>query len=241
MTEPLPPGAFAKALQSKRASERRRRWIVRGTAAGLVLLLAVGAWLVYFSPVLETQEVVVRGTDLLDPADVLDAARVETGVPLARQDVDAITARVEELAPVRVATVSRDLPHTVTIAVEERTAVFQRERQGRWDWVDSDGVVFQTTDDAQEDLLEVTTSSTDQRLLADAATVARWLPAELRPDVVRMTAEAVDRVTVTLVGDRTVVWGSAEESELKSEVLSALLWVDATVYDVSAPRHPTTR
>ncbi len=241
MTEPLPPGAFAKALQSKRASERRRRWILRGSIAALVVLLGAGAWLVFFSPVFETRDVAVEGTALLTPDDVLEAAAVETGVPLARQDVDGIETRVEELAPVRDATVSRSLPHTVEIAVEEREVVYQRERKGRWEWVDADGVVFRTLDDPKWGVLRVTTSSTDQRLLRDAATVAHWIPAEVRPETWRMTAEAVDRITLTLTGGRTVVWGSAEESELKSEVLSALLSVEATVYDVSAPRHPTTR
>ena len=57
-----------------------------------------------------------------------------------------------------------------------------------------------------------------------------------------MTAEAVDRITLTLEGGRTLVWGSAEESELKAEVAAALFAsVEAEVYDVSAPRHPTTK
>lgn len=241
MTDPLPPGAFAKALQSKRASERRRRWIVRGSIAGLVILLGVGGWLVFFSPVFETQEIVVEGAGLLSADDVRTAASVETGIPLARQDIDAITARVKDLAPVQDATVTRDLPHTITITITERRVVYQRERKGAWDWVDAEGVVFHHTDSADPDILRVTTSSTEQRLLADVATVAHWIPAEILPEVVRMTAEAVDRITITLDGDRTVVWGSAEESDLKSEVLSALLSVDATVYDVSAPRHPTTK
>lgn len=240
MTEPLAPGAFAKALQSKRASQRRRRWIVRGTAVGLVLLIAAGVYLVFFSPVLETRDVTVEGTSLLTVDDVLGAAAVETGVPLALQDTDAIEARVEDLPPVREATVSRDLPNTVAIEVTEREVAYQRERQGRWDWVDEEGVVFRTVDRQSGDILQVTTSTDDERLLRDAATVANWIPAEVRPEVWRMTAEAVDRITLTLTGGRTVVWGSAEESELKSEVLSALLSVDATVYDVSAPRHPTT-
>ena len=39
-----------------------------------------------------------------------------------------------------------------------------------------------------------------------------------------------------------MVWGSADESETKAEVLETLLaTVQAQVYDVSAPDSPTTR
>ena len=41
---------------------------------------------------------------------------------------------------------------------------------------------------------------------------------------------------------RTVVWGSAEESDTKAEVLATLLaTVQAQTYDVSVPSKPTTR
>ena len=71
------------------------------------------------------------------------------------------------------------------------------------------------------------------------AVVAAAIPDALRPEVVRLTAEAVDRIALVLDGDRRLVWGSAEESELKAEVAAALFAsVDAEVYDVSAPATP---
>ena len=101
MREALPPGEFAKALQKKRMSERRRRWILRGSLAAAVVLLLVGGWLAFFSPVFETRAVVVEGTSLLTVDQVTAAAAVEMGVPLLRQDVAAITERVRALTPVR--------------------------------------------------------------------------------------------------------------------------------------------
>ncbi|WP_226997259.1 hypothetical protein [Tessaracoccus aquimaris] len=67
------------------------------------------------------------------------------------------------------------------------------------------------------------------------------LPGNVKGDIESFSAKAVDRISFTLSGDREVVWGSAEESELKGQVLSALLSVEASVYDVSAPRDPITR
>ena len=75
---------------------------------------------------------------------------------------------------------------------------------------------------------------------ADIATVVTHLPEAVRADMVSMSAEAIDSITVKLSGKRTVEWGSADDSELKGQVLSALLSTDARAYDVSAPLHPTT-
>lgn len=242
MTEALPPGQFAKALKQKRLSERRRRWILRGSLAGALVLLLVGGWLAYFSPVFETRAVVVEGTTLLTVDQVTAAAAVELGVPLLRQDVAAVTERVRALAPVRDVVVSLRAPNTVAVEVTEREAAFQRRREGEWDWVDADGVVFHRTADPRPDTIQVTTSSTDERLLRDIAVVAAHIPEPLLPELRRISADAVDAITLVLEGNRTMVWGSAEESELKAEVAAALFQsVEARVYDVSAPRHPTTK
>jgi len=56
-----------------------------------------------------------------------------------------------------------------------------------------------------------------------------------------LQASAVDQIQVQLSDGDTVVWGSAEQSQLKAQVLSVLLSQEASVYDVSAPHAPTTR
>lgn len=58
----------------------------------------------------------------------------------------------------------------------------------------------------------------DDELRRDIATVAANIPDDLRPQVSLLTAEAVDRIDFTLSDDREIVWGSAEESQLKGDV-----------------------
>lgn len=241
MTQPLPPGAFAKALQDKREAERRRRWIIWGSVAGLVVVLGVGIWLALFSPVFAARQVVVDGTELLTPEQVTEAAAVEFDVPLLRQDTEAIAQRVRDLAPVLDVEVHRDLPDTVRIDVTERELVYQLVRDEAVSWVDRDGVVFNTTPKPTAGVVQVKSDDADDRLRRDIATVVANIPDDLRPQVSLLTAEAVDRIGFTLSDDREIVWGSAEESQLKGDVLAALLDVEAKVYDVSAPRHPTTK
>lgn len=241
MTQPLPPGAFAKALQDRREAERRRRWIIWGSVAGLVVVLGVGIWLALFSPVFAARQVVVNGTDLLTPEQVTEAAAVELDVPLLRQDTEAIAQRVRDLAPVLDVEVHRDLPDTVRLDVTERELVYQLVRDEAVSWVDRDGVVFNTTPKPTAGVVQVKSDDADDRLRRDIATVVANIPDDLRPQVSLLTAEAVDRIGFTLSDDREIVWGSADESQLKGDVLAALLDVEAKVYDVSAPRHPTTK
>lgn len=243
MTDALTPGEFAKALQERRDAERRRKLWLGGGLGALVLLVALGGYLVFFSPVLAAQQVTVEGTSLLTADEVRSTAQVALGEPLLTQDLGAVTQRVENLPAVRSADVSRQLPDTVAIAVVERAASYLRERDGGFDWVDPEGVAFhRTAEPIEGELLALVADVEDpQRLLADAATVADNVPPDVRAEVVSIQAEAVDRISLVLDGGRTVVWGSAEESPLKAEVLATLLSVEAEIYDVSAPGHPTTR
>ena len=52
----------------------------------------------------------------------------------------------------------------------------------------------------------------------------------------------VDQITLVLRDQRQVLWGSAEESELKAQVVDKLLAAQrAPYYDVSVPGNPTYR
>lgn len=240
MTQPLPPGVFAKALQERRVRQRRRRVIGWSVGGGLLLLVVALVYAGWFSPWLTAQRVEVHGTSLLTPDEVVQAAEVKMGVPLLSQDLAAVRGRVAALPEVRDVTVGTQFPETVVIDVTERVVVYQRARDGGVDWVDSDGVVFRHTDDPTG-VIQVETDTDDQRLLADVATVVLALPDDVSAKVRSFQADAVDQIEFHISGGRTVVWGSADESDLKAQVLTALLTVDASVYDVSAPLHPTTK
>lgn len=240
MTQPLAPGAFARALKSKRDSERRRRRLISGILGGVAALALLTGYVLWFSPLLATRQVEVSGTSLLTADQVRTAADVELGVPVLRQDTGAIEERVRSLAQVRDVSVARALPATIVINIEERALVYQLVGQGAVQWVDSDGVVFGSSAAATEGIIQVTSKAPDDRLRADIATVVSNLPDTVHGQVSAFDAPAVDRISFELADGRRVVWGSAEESELKAEVLAALLSVDAKVYDVSAPRNPIT-
>ena len=109
--------------RSSRARKRRsrRRKALAFLVIVLVLALIGGSlWAMYFSTVLVTKRVNVVGTHNLAPAQVSLAAQVPLGVPLARQDLDAIGERTTTLPAIEAATVTRDWPSTITVTVVER-------------------------------------------------------------------------------------------------------------------------
>ena len=77
--------------------------------------------------------------------------------------------------------------------------------------------------------------------MKDVATVVSAVAPVLGERITLLQASAVDRIEIQLSDGDTIVWGSAEQSQVKAQVLSVLLSQEASVYDVSAPHAPTTR
>ncbi len=239
--------ADASTVRSRRRFARRqwaRRWLNWKPVLALLLVgasIAGAVWLFLFSSVLAVADVEVTGARTLDSAQVRDVAAVPDGEPLARVDLDAVRARVEALAVVRSAEVTRQWPDRVLVAIEERVAVAVVEIGGRTRGMDAQGVVFRDYAKAPPGLPEVRTSpETPRDALAEAAQVVEALPETLTRRVAHVEAVTVDQISLVLRDGRTVVWGSAEESDEKAKVLGPLLGVDAKTYDVSVPGQPTT-
>lgn len=241
MNQPLAPGAFARALQNRRATDRRRRWLFWGIGGAILAVTGLLIYLLGFSSLFATRTVAVEGVALLTTEQVEEAAAVPLGTPLLRQDTDAIEERVLSLPPAEKVRVERRLPGTIAITVTERTLAYQLIGDGEVQWVDPSGVVYHSSPTGTQGVVQVKATQPDERLRRDIATVVTHLPEGVKGDVRSFEAEAVDRISLTISGKREIVWGSAEDSQLKGEVLAALLSVDASVYDVSAPRNPITR
>lgn len=230
----------------KRFARRQwaRRWLTwRYVAAALVavLLLVGGVWLVYFSSWLSVQGVQVEGTEKLSDAHIRAAAAVPEGDALATVDLDRIRTRVEALAGVRSADVTRQWPDQVLVRVEEREAVAVVEIGGRLQGMDEDGVVFEDYAKAPGDLPRVETGAdTGSEALREGALVIAALPSDLAATVDHVEVATVDEISLVLRDGRLVVWGSADESDLKATVLESLLTQQAKKYDVSVPGQPTT-
>jgi cell division protein FtsQ len=209
----------------------------------IMIVAGVGPWLLFFSSVsiLDVRTVTVTGARQATAGQVMAAARVPLGTPLARLDTAAIERRVATLPPIASAEVIRSWPHAVRIAVRERQLVAVLPADGGYLEIDGNGGHFGVLPAPppgvpviQADPLTVT-----PRMLQSAAGVVRALPPAMVPGVHGVTVTAPDNIVLALQGGITVIWGGAEDSGRKAAVLSALMKQKAKIYDVSAPNAPT--
>jgi len=222
-----------------------RRWLVWRVLLGVgltVVLVAVGVWLVWFSSVLGVAGVDVEGARTLTEDEVRTAAAVPSGEPLATLDVREIEERVEGLPAVRDADVSRSWPDKVLIRIEERRVVAVFGVGERYRGMDATGVVFRDYGRQPSGLpLLRADGELTAEVRTEGAAVAGSLPRAIAKMVSHIELRTIDQIDLHLRDGRTVVWGSAEESDKKAAVLALLLAEDAQVYDVSVPGRPTTR
>jgi cell division protein FtsQ len=213
------------------------------TAIALVLALLAGSlWIVYFSTLLVTKRVDIVGTRQLTPTQVSFAVQIPLGVPLARQNVDEIAHRAMTLPAIESATATRHWPSTITVTVVERRPVFVLRQPDGYLLVDKSGVAYQTQPTMPPEVVLAAVNAGDAPLLNEVAGVAASLPDKLRRKVDLITASSRDNIVLILASGRKVTWGSSADSELKAQVVTALLKRKPTSsIDVSSPHNPAVR
>lgn len=223
--------------RERRQAQARRVlvWIV------IVVLLGGFGYLFAFSPFLAVQRISISGISVLTEDQVIAAAQVSTGTPLAMIDPGKVADRLALLAPVAAVTVSREWPNTLQISIEERQPRLAIPLAGGYRLADATGVVFQTVEAAPSGLVVVEAPTGDQELLASVGQVFSALRPATAAKVSRLVAPTRDSIELKFKDGRQVIWGSAEQSDLKSRVLEDLLPLGGKVFDVSAPAFPTRR
>ena len=228
---------LAERASAERAARRRGWW--RGALMRLLVLSASAAlgWVLLVSSWLAVAEVTVAGTSRLTPEQVAAAAGVRSGVPLARLDAGAVEERVRALPPVADVEVVRSWPSTLHLEVVERQPVAAHAGPEGIRLLDATGVAFAPVPEVPAGLVRI---EVDTPLAGDPATtaalaVATALPAELRELVAAVTAAAGTAVELRLDDGRRVMWGTPDDSVTKAAAVRALLPMEGTIFDVSAP------
>ena len=226
---------------TRRSRHRRATW----TAVGAVVVVLVASVTVaVFSPLLSLQEIRVEGTSRVDASAVTAAVDDQLGTPLALVDFDRITGELEQFPLIASYVTETAPPHTLVIRVTERQPIATVATADGVDLVDPAGIVVQRLDGRQDGVPQVDVGGAplDGTAFRSAAEVLLALPLTLRTTVDTVTASTADDVTLALTSGEQVVWGSAEHSEKKAQVLAGLVADQAkrdpsasVEYDVSAP------
>ena len=231
------------------------------TASALTIIAVLYVVLVFFSPLLATEKITVRGASLLETSQVEQKLEPLRGVPLTRIDEKKVRELIGQDNVIRSVQVESRPPHELVVTLKERTAVAVVKQGDTYHTVDSDGVsLLESATQPDTSVPLVRFSGDDPKTSAEFRTISAALsamPSELLAQVKEASATSTSSITLTLRDNTTVQWGTAEESELKAKVLLSLRQAIAkraqeensseaqtqkvTVYDVSAPRVPVTR
>lgn len=219
-----------------------------GRRTGYVLVAGAAVWLVLLSPVfaLDAQKVQVTGYGtVVDPAEVRTLIEADAGSSLATLSTGQLTSQLKDIPGVRAAHVERAWPDGLVVTLESREpAAAIPQFGGGYTLVDDEGIHVGKASKAPADLPTLTVPADNSKVLKAALAVINSMPADLRDRVDSISAPTVDSVSFKLANGPTVEWGSAEDSELKGEVLQVMLKSKqarkADVIDVSAPTLPIT-
>lgn len=234
----LPEQLYAARM---RARERWRRLSITITVT-LALLAFTGYMIIWHTSVLGLDAVRVVGQKTVPAQQVIAAAGLRVGSPLAAADLSGARDRVQRIPQIAAASVSRDWPHTVVISVVERTAAALIPDAGGYDVVDASGVVFGRAASALPGLTVIQVqggADVKAAVVPGALAALKALPSDIAHRVTGITASSPYSITLRLSGGVTVDWGGGDDASAKAQDLAALMHVRKAVrYDVSAPEAP---
>ncbi|TKV56085.1 FtsQ-type POTRA domain-containing protein [Nakamurella flava] len=242
----------APDVRPRRAPQQVRRWPwILGAALTATLLVAAGV-VIFFTPLLGLRSVVITAGSItgadgaavaggtLDPS--LDAAvravvDVPDGTPLARIDLGGIAERVRDVPQVDAVSVGRSWPNAVTVTITPRVPVAVTSANGQLWLMDRQGVAYLPVAAAPAGLvtLKLATPGPGDPATEAAMTVIESFTDSFRGQVAAVSARTAYDVQLTLTDGRTVVWGGADQSARKMQVLPTLLEQKGSQYDVTDP------
>lgn len=218
------------------------RWgRIAGVIAGLAVLLAIVAAVVYFTPLMALKNVEVEGNAHVSEDDVVSASGVEMGVPLAQVKPRDAASGVVSLPWVRTATASRQWPSTLKLEIVENRAVAYFNGSDGSHLIDPEGREF-AVDTPPEEAVELTgEAATDEAVRKGAVGIAAELSEPGLKAVESIEARGRYNYVLNLREEKTVVWGASEDNRNKSLALDTVLQREGGEFNVVNPQQITVR
>ena len=211
----------------KKAKQRMRQIKRRGllvAAVATVVVVGSGSWWMHHTGALErsvaaiandfwgatanagftVQQVYVSGRVHADSAVVKAALSVQPGMPILRLPLAEIQARLQAIPEVKTATISRQLPHAVTITLTERQPVALWQRDDKHLLVDNDGIVLAKGNYPNMNQLPVIVGNDAPKHVREFTALLDSQP-ELRQEVIAAVRVGDRRWNIQLKRDITVM------------------------------------
>jgi cell division septal protein FtsQ len=237
---PARPAGPAASRTTSRSRSTGGPWKAAFFTLTAVTIVVVAVWALLGSSLLVVRSVSVTGSGAVPAAEVIRAAGIAPGTPLARLNTAAVARRVEQITQIQSAQVSRHWPDSVVIAVTDRTPALAVASGGGFALIDKFGVVVRHAARQPPGMVVLSPAPALASLRGSpavlaAVTVLGELPRQFRSLVRAVTAASPDAVTLHLQGGITVVWGGTGRPAAKAAELQILIGTRATFYDLSDP------
>jgi len=168
------PALDRGTLFGKDRNRRKPDWMAAGRTVLAVLLVLQGLRVVFTSPRLKLEQVRVSGTARVSPEDVVRIGRIPVGQNMFRVNLVRVSQGLLSNPIFERASVSRELPHTLHVTLQERTPALQVVAAGSALHADRAGVIFERAGAAAAAKLPVLELPEGRR-----AAIGQKLPADL--------------------------------------------------------------
>lgn len=205
---------------------------------GCITLIAAVVAALPFTPAMPVDAVNVEGAVNLPAEEVEALSGIEAGTPMGRVDVRGAAHRVAGNPWVDSATVKRQWPNAVDITVVEHTPVAWLDQSGEPHLINSEGKDFVV---AQPPVGAVQLTGIGDEQMREAVEVAAAITGPARPQVRELTTDGAHNFVLKVEGDRTVVWGAAEDNRNKALALETVLQLPGQSFNISNPELVTSR
>lgn len=236
--------------KNEQAASGRPRWQIWAySLLALLVSAALFVGLVFFSPLLATQNIRVQGASLLDAQEVRSRLSSLEGVPMTRISQEQVASLIGQESLLYGVSLQAQPPHDLLVVLHERVPVALIQEGDSFLLVDNEGVTLgrlASREEAKLPLLEGGLDLVGQPAFATVTQVLASLPTSILSDLDKAQADSASTITLTMTDGTMVVWGTPEESELKAKVLLQLMdsvgsEAKVETYDVSSPLIPTVK
>lgn len=230
----------------KRFTAARRRQVraalLTGGGLALALLLLVG---LVWSPLMAVREVRVQGVERLDAAVVQEALGDAMGEPIATVTEEGVAQQLSTIPQIESFRVDVVPPSTVIVHVVERRPVAIVPTASGEAVIDAAGVALGPVDESTAMLPRLDGVEVGSAEFEAIAAMLVAVPTSVLEATATISAPTESDIRLSLTSGQTVLWGGADESRLKADVVAALLATQdpavAVVLDVRAPEHSVVR
>jgi cell division septal protein FtsQ len=215
----------------------------------VILIFGAGSYLLGWSSLLSVRSVEIVGAPTKESQlAIARSLNIATGDKLARVDPRSLSNRLRSFDWIETSRVSRNwINGRVSISITTRTPIALYSEPGKPQVVlDASGNTFATPADIADGLPKVSAKSVEGGLAA--IKVFTSLPESFSENIDRMSAARSDNFLIygQFQGqDLRIIWGDGEDTDLKVQVIEALLQRDENknlrMIDVSAPHAPIVK